>query len=54
MDDMAVLEAADNVYDGVHFSDVGKELVTKTFTLGSAFHEPCDVHEFNDCGRDLC
>jgi hypothetical protein len=39
-----VVEATQNVYDGIALADVGKELVAQTFTLASSLHKTCNVH----------
>jgi hypothetical protein len=49
--DIVVVEAAEHVEDCVGLTDVGEELVAKTFTFGSTFDEACDVDDF-DCSRD--
>src|SRR5919202_4189037 len=38
-----VLEAADDLYDGVGLADVGEELVAQALALGRAAHQPRDV-----------
>ena len=35
--------------DGIHLPDIGQKLIPKALALGGALHQPCDVHEFNDC-----
>ena len=40
--DVIVLEAADDVDDGIHFPDVGQELVPQAFTLTGAFDQSGD------------
>ena len=53
MDDLTVPEAADDVDDGIHLPDVGKEFVAQTLALGSALYQPGDIHKLNHGGRDL-
>ena len=48
MDDLAVIEAAHHMDDGVHLPDMGKELVAQPLALRSALDEPRNIHEFND------
>ena len=48
MGDIAVLEAADHMDDGVGGTDVGQELVAQTLALGSALDQACDVDELDD------
>ena len=43
MCDVLILEATQNVDDGVCVTDVSKELVAKTFTLRCTLHKTCDV-----------
>ena len=51
MGDVAALEAAQHMDDGVDLADVGEELVAQAFALGGAAHQPGDVDEA-DPGRD--
>ena len=53
MCDVLILEAAHDVYDGVHLADVGEELVAEAFAAACALHEARDVHKFDDGGRHL-
>ena len=53
MGDVAVLEAADHVDDGVGGADVGQELVAQALTLAGALHEAGDVDELEDGGGGL-
>ena len=43
--DVVILEAAQDVDDGVDLADVAEELVAEPFALGRAFDEPGDVDE---------
>ena len=45
VDDVFVLEAADDLHDGVGLADVGEELVAEALALRRAAHESGDVHE---------
>jgi len=51
MGDVVILEAAQNVRDGVDFTDVGQELVAEAFPLGRAAHQAGNVHK-RDAGGD--
>ncbi len=51
MGDVVVLEAAQDVDDGIDLADVGEELVAETFALGGAAHEAGDIDE-GDAGRN--
>jgi len=51
MGDVAVLEAAHDMGDGVALPDVGEELVAQALALGGAAHQPGDVDE-GQAGRD--
>ena len=52
--DIRIFKAADDLDDGIHFANVGEELVAETFPGAGAFYEAGDVHEFNGGGnRDL-
>jgi hypothetical protein len=48
MGDVAVLEAAQHMGDGVAFADIGEELVAQAFALGGA------AHEARRCRRRSC
>ncbi len=51
MDNVRVLKAADDMDDGIAFTDIGKELVAKAFTLGSALDQSGNIDEL-DRGRN--
>ena len=51
MDDVAVVEAAEDVQDGVGLADVGQELVAEAFTAGGALHQTRDVHDLHRGGN---
>ncbi len=53
MDDIFILEAADNVDDGVALADGGEELVAEAFSVGGSFDEAGDVDEFEGGRHDL-
>ena len=48
VDDVLVVEAADNVDDGVRPADVFEELVAESLPLARAADEPRDVHKLDD------
>ena len=48
-----ILEAAQHVDDGVHFADVGEELVAEALALARAADEPSDVDELDRRRDDL-
>ncbi len=43
--DVVILEAAQNMDDGVHLADVAEELVAQALALRGAAHEAGDVDE---------
>ena len=47
MMNVRVLEAADDLDDGVHFADVREKFVAQTFALRRAFDQAGDVHKLN-------
>ena len=51
MGDVIILEAAQHVDDGIHFTDVTEELVAQTLPLRRAAHQPGNVHE-GELGRN--
>ena len=53
VDDVAVLEAAHHVHDGVHLADVGEEFVAQPLAAARALHQARDVHELQRGGRVL-
>ncbi len=52
VDDFGVVEAADDVGDGVGGADVAEELVAETLALGGAFDEAGDVDELHGGGDE--
>jgi hypothetical protein len=52
VDDVLVVEAADDVEDRVGLADVGEELVAEALALGRALHEPGDVDELDGRRHD--
>ena len=52
VDDVAVVEAAQHVDDGVALADVAQELVAQSFALAGAFHQSGDVHDVAHGGDD--
>ena len=53
VDDIVVVEASDDVDDGVRLPDVAEELVAEAFALGGALHEARDVDEFDGRRHDV-
>jgi hypothetical protein len=51
MDDVRVFKAANDLNDGIGLTDMGKELVSKPFTLRGAFDQAGDIDKAH-CGRD--
>ncbi|MCY1234354.1 hypothetical protein D9M72_469350 [compost metagenome] len=49
--DVVILEAAQHMHDGIHFADIGEELVAEAFALRCAAHQAGDVDE-RDARRD--
>ena len=52
MDDVGVVEGADDLGDGVGLADIREELVTQTFTLGCAANDTGDIDEGDSRGQD--
>ena len=52
MDDVAVVEAAEHVDDGVALADVAQELVAQAFTLAGAFDESGNIDDVAHGGDD--
>ncbi|MNC47453.1 hypothetical protein D3C75_965160 [compost metagenome] len=38
--------------NGIHFTDMGQELVAKAFALAGALHQTGDIHEFEGSWHD--
>jgi hypothetical protein len=53
MGDVAVLEAAQHMDDGVDLADIGEELVAQPLALRGAAHQAGDVDEFQAGRHDL-
>ena len=60
MDDVSVDEPANDLRDGVGFTNVGEEFVAQAFALGCALDDAGDVDERHGCGqqpfgtKDVC
>ena len=52
VDDFGVVEAADDVSDGVGGADMAEELIAEAFALGGAFDEAGDVDELHGGGDE--
>lgn len=52
VDDVAVVEAAQHVDDGIALADVAQELVAESFTFAGAFHQPGNVDNVAHGGYD--
>jgi len=52
VDDLGIVEATDDVADGVGGADVAEELIAETFTLAGAFDETGDVDELHGGGDE--
>ena len=53
VNDIAVLKASYHMDDGVHFPNIGKELVAKPLSFGCTFYKSRNIYEFNDSRNDL-
>ena len=53
MGDVAILEAAHHMHDGIDLADVCEELVAEALPLGSTAHDAGNVHESDPCRNDL-
>ena len=49
-DDIGIIEAADDMDDGIGIADVAEELVAETFSLRRALDETRNVHELDRGG----
>ena len=51
--DLRIFEAAHHLDDGIHFADVGQELIPQPFTLAGTGHQTGNVNELEDSGHQL-
>ena len=49
MDDVRILKTTHYMNNGIYFTDICKELVTKSFSFAGSFYKACNVHEFDSC-----
>lgn len=49
---VVVVEAADDMNDGIALADVSEKLIAEAFTFGSTFHQSGDVHDLTGGGHD--
>ena len=53
VDDIGVIEHADNLCNGFGLADICQELIAQAFTLGGTFDDAGDVHEGHRSGQQL-
>ena len=53
MNDVRVVKAANNMHDGIHFSDMRQELVAQAFALGCTAHQTGNVNKFYNSRNGL-
>ena len=53
MNNVVVFEAANDLHDGVDFTDGGEEFITESSSFGGSFDESGDVDEFDRSGDHL-
>ena len=53
MHDVVIIEAANDVHDGIGLTDVRQELVTEALTLGGTLDETRDIDELDHRRHDL-
>ena len=49
MDNIGIVEATEYMEDGVSLPDVGKELVSETFTFAGTLYKTGDIHNLHCC-----
>ena len=49
MHDIVIIETPQHMKNGISFTDICKELVSKTFAFACTFHETCDIHDVDSC-----
>ena len=47
MNDIVIFKTTDNMYDGIYFTDIGKELVAQAFTLAGTLYKTCNINKFD-------
>ena len=50
MDYIGIFQTPYYMDDGLHFADIGKELITQTFIITGTFYQASDIHDFNGIG----
>lgn len=53
MNHVAVIKAANNVNDGVYFTDIGQKLIAQSLALAGALYQTGNINELDHCGSDL-
>ena len=53
VDDIRIFKAAYHMYDRIYFTDIGKKLVAKTFSLAGTLYESCNINEFDRSRSNL-
>ena len=46
-----VLETSNYMCNRIHFPDMCKKLITKSFSLACVSHKTCNIYKFNCCGN---
>ena len=47
VDDIGILETTHYMYNRIYLTDVGKKLVTKSFSFAGTLYESSDIYEFD-------
>jgi hypothetical protein len=50
--DVSIVEAADDLNDRIHLTNVCQELIPEALTLAGAFDKAGDIHELDSRGDD--
>ena len=53
MDDVVILEATNDMNNGVHFTNIGQELVAESFTLTRSLDQAGDIDKLHPCGNGV-
>ena len=53
MNNIIIIKATNHVHDSIRFPNISEELISETFSLGSALYQPRNIHKFNHRRRNL-
>ncbi len=48
MNNMIIIETANNMNNGVNFTNIGQKFIAQALTLAGAFNQPGDISKIDD------